>query len=78
MKNPIAMMRLLNYKTEFFNSNPEFYKFLVEELGNKLEQGTTIKIQVTNPNAEEVKTEIEIKEEDLKFIEEIKNIVNIS
>ncbi len=76
MKSPIAIMRLLSYKTEFFNSNPEFYRFLVENLSGEMEQGTTIKIQVSKPDTKHVEAEVEIKAEDLKLFEEIRELVN--
>lgn len=68
--NQIAMLqKLKSSMNRFRNNHPKFPLFLEAVVGNALEEGTLVEINVTTPEGKKYCTNLKLKQEDLEFFQ---------
>ena len=68
--NQIAMLQKLKSSMDRFrNNHPKFPLFLKAVVGNALEEGTLVEINVTTPEGKNYCTNLKLKQEDLEFFQ---------
>ena len=72
--NPAAMMKLLQEKKHFEERHPMVFPFLKNELMGEIPEGTIIEMTVTKPGQKPVTANLRVTAEDLRMLQEIKNI----
>ena len=68
--NQIAMLQKLKSSMDRFrNNHPKFPLFLKAVVGNALEEGTLVEINVTTTEGKKYCTNLKLKQEDLEFFQ---------
>ena len=68
--NQIAMLQKLKSSMDRFrNNHPKFPLFLKAVVGNALEEGTRVEVNVTTPEGKKYCTNLKLKQEDLEFFQ---------
>lgn len=73
--NPMALMKIMNAKTKFNASHPEFGAFLKAAFAGGIQEGTIIEMKVTKPDGTEMTTNLKIKQSDLELLQELREAV---
>lgn len=74
MINPVTAMKALSERKVFMDNHPEFFPFIQENFGSKVEQGTQIELKVTTPDGRTKTLQLEVKESDGPFFENVRAI----
>lgn len=69
------LITLFNERKTFFNNHPDSYRFLRDNFGKKLPEGTEIQVILKVPQEEEVSTKIIVENSDKKFVDSISDIL---
>lgn len=76
MKNPAAMMKLMNAGKQFQSNHPKFTAFMNVIMSSGMPEGTVIEITVTKPNEEPITSNLKIMQSDLEMLEMMKELGN--
>lgn len=75
MINPMTVMKLLNERREFLDSNPHLYPFVKKWFAEDLEKGTVIEIRMIPPDKSQAETvRIEVNDSESGFFDALKQL----
>lgn len=75
MINPLTVKKLMDTRRDFAGNHPEFFSYMREVFGSKLDAGTEIEICVTKPGKEPEKTTMTVQKSDLKFLQSLQDLL---
>lgn len=75
MKNPAALFKLKGLWEQFVQNHPKFPRFLEALKQSGIGEDSVIEIQITQPNGQEMKTNIKVKQSDLEMFEQLRNLM---
>ena len=76
MKNPAALFKIKGLWDEFAKNHPKFPLFLNALMNSGIREGSVLEIQVTQPDGEQMKTNIKVSQSDLELFEQMKNLMS--
>lgn len=74
MINPMSMMKMMQAKNKFTENHPKFVQFLSAAFSGGIEEDTIIEISVEKPGQNRITSNIKVKQSDLEFLAELKNL----
>ena len=69
-------MKIINERHAFVKGHLDVFPFLKENFSKNIEEGTSLKIQVTPPGGEASTLEIEIQEADIPLFKNLAELLN--
>lgn len=76
MISPVSVMKMLGERKTFIANHPEFFGFVVNTFGKKIDAGTVIELKVTRPGEEAAVSTVEVQESELKLFEALKDVMS--
>lgn len=75
MKNPVALFKIKGMWEQFVQNHPKFPMFLnaLKSLG--MGEGSIIEIQITQPDGQQLKTNLKLTQSDLELVEQLKGLM---
>lgn len=75
MKNPAALFKIKGLWEQFVQNHPKFPRFLEALKQSGIGEDSVIEIQITQPDGQEMKTNIKVKQSDLEMFEQLRNLM---
>lgn len=75
MKNPAALFKIKGLWEQFVQNHPKFPKFLEAIKQSGIGEDSVIEIRITQPDGQEMKTNIKVKQSDLEMFEQLRNLM---
>ena len=72
--NPMALLSMKSALDKFQNNHPKFIQFLNVMMQTGLQEGTVLECKVITPEGKEIQANIKITEDDLEFLEKLKEL----
>ncbi|WP_461810093.1 hypothetical protein [Faecalimonas sp.] len=72
MINPMSLLKYKNAWEKFSENHPKFPHFLRAVSKNTLSEGTLIEITVTTPDGKSYSSNLKVKPEDIKLLQELR------
>lgn len=69
-------MKMLGERKIFIANHPEFFGFIVNTFGRKIDAGTVIEVKVTRPGAEPETAKVEVQKSELKLFEALQDVMS--
>lgn len=75
MKNPAAIFKIKGLWDQFVQNHPKFPMFLTALKNSGVQEGTVIEVQVTQPDGQQMKTNIKVSQSDIELFEQLKGLM---
>lgn len=72
--NPAAMMKIIGMKSKFDKNHPGVAAFIGNVARKGIKEGSIIEISVTDPDGENMTTNMRVTADDLEMLAELKNM----
>ncbi|MCM1175348.1 MAG: hypothetical protein NC341_09890 [Blautia sp.] len=73
-QNPASIFQMMNLWNRFKKNHSKFPKFMTAVYQNGIREGSIIEINVTTPDGQSLNSNLKISAEDMKLIEELKDL----
>ena len=74
MKNPAAIMKLMQARNTFTSNHPKFAAFLEKMISGGVTEGTVIEITVQKPGQAPVTANMRVQQSDLELLNGLKEL----
>lgn len=74
IRNPAAILQMMNLWSRFQNNHPKFPKFLSAVAKSGIKEGSIIEIKVTTAQGESFDSNLKVNAEDMELIEQLKGL----
>ncbi len=75
MMNPAMLFKIKGMWEQFVQNHPKFPMFLNALKNSGMGEGSIIEIQITQPDGQQLKTNIKVTESDMELIEQLKGMM---
>lgn len=75
MKNPAALFKIKGMWEQFVQNHPKFPMFLNALKSSGMGEGSIIEIQITQPDGQQLKTNLKLTQSDLELVEQLKGLM---
>lgn len=75
MKNPAALFKIKGLWDQFVQSHPKFPQFLHAVASSGIGEDSIIEVQITQPDGQQMKTNIKVNQSDLELFEQLKTLM---
>lgn len=75
MKNPAALFKIKGMWEQFVQNHPKFPMFLNALKCSGMGEGSIIEIQITQPDGQQLKTNLKLTQSDLELVEQLKGLM---
>ncbi|MBO5239022.1 MAG: hypothetical protein J6B50_09635 [Lachnospiraceae bacterium] len=75
MKNPVALFKIKGMWEQFVQNHPKFPMFLNALKSSGMGEGSIIEIQITQPDGQQLKTNLKLTQSDLELVEQLKGLM---
>lgn len=76
MMNPAAIFKIKGLWDQFVQNHPKFPQFLSAVMNNGVREDSVLEIQVTQPDGQQMKTNIKVSQSDLELFEQLKSLMS--
>ncbi|MBQ8147581.1 MAG: hypothetical protein IJ040_02195 [Lachnospiraceae bacterium] len=73
--NPAMLFKIKGMWEQFVQNHPKFPMFLNALKNSGMGEGSIIEIQITQPDGQQLKTNIKVTESDMELIEQLKGMM---
>lgn len=73
-QNPASIFQMMNLWNKFKQNHPKFPKFMTAVYQSGIKEGSIIEINVTTPDGQTLNSNLKISADDMKLIEELRNL----
>jgi len=73
-QNPTSIFQMMNLWNKFKQNHPKFPKFMTAVYQNGIKEGSIIEINVTTPDGQCLNSNLKISADDMKLVEELRNL----
>lgn len=75
MKNPAALFKIKGLWDQFVQNHPKFPQFLNALKTSGIREDSIVEIHITQPDGQQMKTNIKVSQSDLELFEQLKNLM---
>ncbi len=75
MKNPAALFKIKGLWDQFVQNHPKFPQFLSAAMNSGVHEDSIIEIQITQPDGQQMKTNVKISQSDLELFTQLKALM---